>query len=228
LTAAVIIGAVLLVLIILLQSSVRMIVDYRGGKLRFEVKYLFLTLFPFKKRKKKKRRKKKKKTAAPAENSIISPLPQTEADSEPDTQTGGGKTKRSAAEIIEIAKSTIEKVKRIYGSSERGIKHVLAKLAVEDLFINIKIGTDDAAKTGTYYGWVSAAVYNAIGFLRPLTTLYIKDIEIIPDFEGNDSVFDISFAVTVTVRRLLSSGLLIGWGFWRDRKKYRTNKQEDK
>jgi hypothetical protein len=205
-----------------------MIVDYRGGKLRFEVKYLFLTLFPFKKRKKKKRRKSKKKTAAPAENSIISPLPETEADSEPDTQTTAAKTKRSTAEIIEIIKSTLEKAKLIYGSSERGVRHVLAKLAIEDLCINIKIGTDDAAKTGTYYGWVSAAVYNTIGFLRPLTTLYIRDLEIIPDFEGNESVFDISFAVTVTVRRLLSSGFLIGWGFLRDRNKYKTNKQEDK
>jgi hypothetical protein len=205
-----------------------MIVDYRGGKLRFEVKYLFVTLFPFRKKKKKKKRKKKqKKTAAPTDENVIAPLPETEADEE--TEQGGvGKTKRSAAEIIEIAKSTIEKLKLFYGSSERGIKRILAKLAVENLCVNIKIATDDAAKTGVYYGWVSAAVYNTIAFLRPLTTLYIRDIEIIPDFEGRDSVFDISFAVTITLRRLISSGLLIGWGFWRDRDKYKTNKQEEK
>jgi hypothetical protein len=198
--------------------SIRFNVSFKDSKLKFEVKYLFITIYPFKKKKKRKRKKKKAKTAAPDEGEPIAQMPQTEADSEPQK---GGKSKRSAAEIVELIKSTKEKLEVLYGSTSRGIKRLLSKMAIENLDIHFIICSDEAAKTAVHYGAISAAVYNAVAFLRPFTTLYIKDIEIIPDFDGRDSVFDISFAVTIKVRSLLSSGLLIGAGLLRDRKKYK-------
>jgi hypothetical protein len=230
LTAAIIIAAVVIILSILLLSPLKMIVNFHGGKLRFEVKYLFLTLFPFtkkeKKERKKRRKKKKKKSDSDSggvggeKNGAVASLPETEADIE-EEDGEGGKTKRSEAEIVELIKSTTEKLKILYGSTSRGVKHLLMKLAIEDLDIHFVIASDEAAKTAVYYGAISAAVYNAVAFLRPFTTIYIKDLEIIPDFDGEKSVFDISFAVTIKVSRLLSSGVLIGMGILRDRKKYK-------
>jgi hypothetical protein len=227
LTAALIIAGILLVLFLLTRASLKFFVSFKENKLRFEVKYLFITLFPMKKSKKRKR--KKARTAAPDDDTAVASLPETEAEEEPKK---GGKTKRSAAEIVELIKSTKEKLETIYGSTSRGVKHLLARMAIENLDIHFVIASDEAAKTAVYYGAISAAVYNAVAFLRPFTTLYIKDLEIIPDFDGKDSVFDISFAVAIKVGSLLSSGLLIGAGLLRDRKKYKgffggkTKKQE--
>jgi hypothetical protein len=67
-----------------------------------------------------------------------------------------------------------------------------------------------------------------VAFLRPFTTLYIKDLEIIPDFDGKDSVFDVSLSVAIKLGSLLSSGLLIGAGMLRDRKKYKGFFKKDK
>jgi hypothetical protein len=221
LTAVLIIAGVLLLLFLLTRASLRFIVSFRDNKLKFEVKYLFITLFPMKKRK-KRRKQKKKKTAAPDNDTAVAALPETEAEEEAAEEPGeGGKTKRSAAEIVELIKSTKEKLEILYGSSSRGIKYLLSRIAIENLDIHFIIRSDEAAKTGVYYGIISAAVYNAVAFLRPFTTLYIKDLEIIPDFDGKDSVFDISFTVAIRVGSLLSSGLLIGAGLLRDRKKYK-------
>jgi hypothetical protein len=218
LTALLIILSIFLFLFILTCFSVRFIVSFKDEKLKFEVKYLFITIFPFRKRKKRRKKRNKPKTAAPDDDAVFTELPQTEADSEPKK---GGKTKRSAAEIVELIKSTKEKLEILYGSTWHGIKRLLEKMAVEDLDVHFIIASDDAAKTAVHYGAISAAVYNAVAFLRPFTTLYIKDLEIIPDFDGKDSVFDISFAVTIKLRSLLSSGLIIGAGLLRDREKYK-------
>jgi hypothetical protein len=228
LTAVYIIAGVLLLLFLLTRASLRFIVSFKDNKLKFEVKYLFITLFPIKKRKKRRKRK-KEKTAAPADDASLASLPETEAEEEAEEEPGEGKkTKRSAAEIVELIKSTKEKLEILYGSTNRGIKHLLARMAIENLDIHFIVASDEAAKTGVYYGIISAAVYNAVAFLRPFTTLYIKDLEIIPDFDRTDSVFDISFAVAIRVGSLLSSGLLIGAGMLRDRKKYKGFFKKDK
>ena len=56
-TALIIIGIIVLIIVFLVMCSIRAELKFYGGKLDFKVKYLFFTIYPFKEKTEKKKKK---------------------------------------------------------------------------------------------------------------------------------------------------------------------------
>ncbi|MDR0975077.1 MAG: hypothetical protein LBL80_05245, partial [Ruminococcus sp.] len=155
-----ILAAIAAIIWFLLMMPLVLSVRYTDGKLKFEVTYIFIKIFPFK-QKKKKRADDKPSTA----ETPISGLPETETAQSEDTNSSAGKSKRSLAEMIELGKSVKEKLGIIYGSSNKGIRRILRRIIVDNVYADITIRGDDAAKTAVNYGVVSGIVYGIIALI---------------------------------------------------------------
>jgi hypothetical protein len=200
--------------------------SYKDGKIDFRVTYLFIKLFPFKvkeKRLKKKKTKRADKKAsskaeapeAQASGETASPLPETEASAAPGKTT---KTKRSLAQIIEMAKSVKAKLSIIYGSSSKGMRRIMRRIIVDNVIVDITVRGKDAAKTAVNYGILSGAVYGIIAVLSTLTTVYVEDVDVACDFNGTESEINAGLKVKIRLSVLISSGLMIGTSVLRNRK----------
>ncbi|MDR0904022.1 MAG: hypothetical protein LBM59_05260 [Ruminococcus sp.] len=187
---------------------------YSDGKLKFEVTYIFIKIFPFEEKKSKSG-----DDMPSAADTPVSGLPETEA--ETDTDTPQGKSKRSLAEMIELAKSIKEKLDIIYGSSSKGIKRILRKIIVDNIYADITIRSEDAAKAAVNYGIVSGIVYGIIAVISSLATTYVESCDIDCDFENPgklESDVNVSLMIKMRLHILLSSGLLIGTKLLRRRR----------
>jgi hypothetical protein len=208
-------AAILLLIILALQCSLTLKLKYTDNKLDFRVTYIFFTLYPFKK---KKKRKKSSKEETSTESSEPTPLPETEVETTEQPGKKPTKSKRSLAEIIEIAKSVKEKLGIVYGSSSKGLRRIMRHIIVDDVMVDFTVRGADAAKTAVQYGIISGVVYGIIAILSSLTTLYINSCDIDCDFDGEESDITVKLKVKIRVSTLLTSGLLIGTHLLRRRK----------
>jgi hypothetical protein len=225
-TAFIVIAIIVLLIALLLQFPLTLKAAYENGKMDFRVTYMFIKIFPFKVKEKKRKRGKSGQSQnaentdnpeAPekeASSSIFSLLPETAAS----TFTGGTKTKKSIAEIIEIAKSVKEKLSIIYGSSSKGLRRIMRRIIVDNVYVDITVRGKDAAKTAVNYGVLSGAVYGIIAVLSSLTTVYIEDCDVACDFDGTESEIKCGLKVKIKLSVLIGSGLMIGTGLLRSRK----------
>jgi hypothetical protein len=238
----IIFAGITLLVIFLLTRSLTFSAWFTDGKLGFEVTYVFLRLFPFKQKKKRKKRVRKRskrkssavadtEAAADAETVTVtetvtktvtdeaaSPLPVTETDTKTASGKNTTKTKRSAAEIIELIKSVRKKAEILYGSVGGGVRRIMRKIVVDDLFVDITVRGDDAAKTAVNYGYIGGAVYGLIAAVSSLATTYVTSCDVNCDFNGTESEFNIRCKVKIRIITLLLSGLLIGTGLFKSRK----------
>jgi hypothetical protein len=204
--------------------------SYHDGKIDFRVTYLFIKLFPLKIKNKKPKRKKNAESNAPeteASESVASPLPETEADTT-ETDKPANKTKRSLSEIIELAKSVKEKLSIVYGSSSRGLRRIMRRIIVDNVYADITVRGKDAAKTAVNYGVLSGVVYGIIAVLSSLTTVYIEDCDIACDFDGTESDIKCGLKVKIRLSVLIGSGLMIGTSLLRRRKELFGKKEDIK
>ncbi|MDR0987091.1 MAG: DUF2953 domain-containing protein [Ruminococcus sp.] len=209
-----ILAAIAAVIWILLMMPLVLSIRYADGKLKFEVTYMFIKIFPFKEKKAKSGEDKPSSVESP-----VSGLPETEASADADTPQG--KSKRSLAEMIELGKSIKEKLGIIYGSSSKGIKRILRKIVVDNIYADITIRSEDAAKTAVNYGIVSGIVYGIIAAISSLATTYVESCDIDCDFENPkklESDVNVSLKFKMRLHILLSSGLLIGTKLLRKRR----------
>jgi hypothetical protein len=253
--------AIIAVLTLLTLFSLTLTVEYCDSKLDFRVTYLFVQIFPFRqKRKKPKKSKKKDKPSFKQSNpetddsgvntdnqnnadsgenpeapelessETASPLPETEAA----TSNEATKTKRSLAEIIEIAKSVKEKLGIIYGSSSKGLRRIMRHIIVDSVNVDFTIRGTDAAKTAVNYGIISGVIYGIIAIVSSLAAVYIDNCDIACDFNGTESTIFFRFKEKIRLVTLLISGLAIGTKLLRRRKELfgktedRSQKTEDR
>jgi hypothetical protein len=209
-----ILAAIAALIWFLLMMPLVLSIRYADGKLKFEVTYIFIKIFPL--REKKSQSPEDKPSVG---NTPISGMPETEAAEE--ATTTKGKSKRSLAEMIELGKSIKEKLGIIYGSSSKGIKRILRRIIVDNIYADITIRGEDAAKTAFNYGIVSGIVYGIIAAISSLATTYVESCDIDCDFENPkklESDINVSLRFKMRLHILLSSGLLIGTKLLRNRR----------
>ena len=90
-------------------------------------------------------------------------------------------------EILYTVKSAIVKIKK-----------QLKKITVKRLTVDIRVSSDNAAKTAVEYGAVCAAVYPFLSFLESAASVGIKQINVVSDFNSKKPQF--SFSATVRLR----------------------------
>ncbi len=234
-TALIIVGIIILLFAFLLHSKIRAEIKFYDGVLDFKVKYLFLTIFPFKKKekvKKEKKPKKAKKNKAPksAENEIVTPENDSVTEEKDEKSEGiddGGKNKKkkdkdkpkkSLSEKIEGIENIIEKVKAIWDSSHKGLKKLFMHIYFDDIVIDFRIAGEDAYKTAVTYGRINAAVYNVIAVLLTFFKTKIRSVDIVCDFVGKKSVYDGEVKITIRPSTIFSALFMIIFGLIRNYK----------
>lgn len=229
-TALIVIAAVILFLALLLHVKVRAEIRYIGGKLDFKIKYLFFTVYPMKKRKPKKPRpekaKKKKDKSPPDEEAVRDEAAQSpdsggstenaeisEASEKNNGGDKGGKGKKeSLSEKLDKLRDIIEKVKIIWGVSEKPLRKIFTHIYLDNLFIDFIIAGEDAHKTAVSYGTVNAAVYSAISAVRQLFPITFKTVDIVCDFDRKEPVYDCGVNVTIRPSTALSAVFAVLFG----------------
>ncbi len=241
-TALIVIAAVILLFALLLHIKVRAEIRFIGGKLDFKIKYLFFTVYPMKKKRRKKSKKPKPEKVKKSKKKDVSP-PADESVSDAASDDTGGEEKTS--EVSESAESTekdvssgeekkqkeklsdkldklsdlIEKVKVIWGFSNKWLKKIFTHIYLDDLFVDFIIAGEDAHKTAVAYGTVNAALYNVIQAVGRLFPITVKTVDIVCDFDRKEPVYDCGVKITMRPSTALSAAFGILFGFIANYKK---------
>lgn len=236
-TALIVIGIIVLIFAVLLNFKIRAEVKFYGGELDFKVKYMFFTVFPFKKKEKKPKKEKPekvRKNKKSKKNVSSKKAPEKVPDNKPEDEIPSGrekplddddgdtdltgetdknnKPKKSLSEKIDDLTGIIEKVKIVWGASKKGLKKLFLNIYFEGLVIDFVIADEDAYKAALNYGRICAVVYNLINIIQRTFTTKIKTVDIVCDFDGKKSVFDGELKVTIKPATIFSSAFVILFG----------------
>lgn len=237
-TALIVIASIILFFMLALNVKLRVRIRYIGGELDFRLKYLWFTIYPMKKKKSKKKakvekakrgtRRKKDKRDTPSENESaekavktgenaeISENADTEFEEDTKDVPAEKKQKEKLSDKLDKLSELIEKVKIIWGFSEKRLRRIFTHIYIENLMIDFIIAGEDACKTAVSYGTVSAAVYNGIAVISTLFRAKVKSVDIACDFDGKKPVYDAAADITARPSTLLAAVLGILGGFIRN------------
>lgn len=226
-TALIIIGIIIMLVVFLLNIRLRAEIKFYGGKLDFKVKYLFFTIFPLKKKRGKPKKKippSKEKASQSAVKSYSAEESYTitkaeimaakmeaariEAEAEEKAQASE-KSKEKLSEKIDKLTDLIEKAKIIWSSSKKGLKRIFKHINIDGIVIDFVIAEGDAYDTAMKYGTVNAVTYNAINAVRFLFSVTIKTVDITCDFDGAKSSYDGEVKVTLRPAVIFSAAFSI-------------------
>ena len=207
-------GAVVVVIMILLMTSVKVRFEYSDG-LRLRINWLFITLvqIPAGTRKQKRRNKKTEKAAesvAETEASDTEKLSEEAAEKSADSSAKSAESaefrekKSSAPEKPAKKKSRVglsdiwEIVKLVWDSLSKPLKRLLKATRIYSFRLRVVCGGDDAAKAALNYGRISAAAGVARAFLEANFTVVKPDFDISVDFMSEETTAECSFTAKLT------------------------------
>lgn len=103
------------------------------------------------------------------------------------------KRKKTVSEIIDTIVDVIDLVKAVFGEFTR---YARLKLA----YLDLKVATEDAAKTALVYGTLSGAVYSALEFLDSFLNVKknYQKISVYPDF--SDTKTKVSLKIIISIK----------------------------
>ncbi len=207
-------GAVVVVIMILLMTSVKVRFEYSDG-LRLRINWLFITLvqIPAGTRKQKRRNKKAEKAAesvAETEASDTEKLSEEAAEKSAESSAkstesaGAAKKKESAPEKPAKKKSRVglsdiwEIVKLVWDSLSKPLKRLLKATRIYSFRLRVVCGGDDAAKAALKYGRISAVAGVVRAFLEGNFTVVKPDFDISVDFMSEETTAECSFTAKLT------------------------------
>lgn len=207
-------GAVVVVIMILLMTSVKVRFEYSDG-LRLRINWLFITLvqIPAGTRKQKRRNKKAEKAAesvAETEASDTEKLSEEAAEKSAESSAkstesaGAAKKKQSAPEKPVKKKNRVglsdiwEIVKLVWDSLSKPLKRLLKATRIYSFRLRVVCGGDDAAKAALNYGRISAAAGVVRAFLEGNFTVVKPDFDISVDFMSEETTAECSFTAKLT------------------------------
>lgn len=207
-------GAVVVVIMILLMTSVKVRFEYSDG-LRLRINWLFITLvqIPAGTRKQKRRNKKAEKAAesvAETEASDTEKLSEEAAEKSAESSAKStesavaAKKKQSAPEKPAKKKSRVglsdiwEIVKLVWDSLSKPLKRLLKATRIYSFRLRVVCGGDDAAKAALNYGRISAAAGVVRAFLEGNFTVVKPDFDISVDFMSEETTAECSFTAKLT------------------------------
>lgn len=207
-------GAVVVVIMILLMTSVKVRFEY-SDVLRLRINWLFITLvqIPAGTRKRKRRNQKTEKAAesvAETEASDTEKLSEEAAEKSAESSAksaesaGVSKKKQSAPEKPVKKKNRVglsdiwEIVKLVWDSLSKPLKRLLKATRIYAFRLRVVCGGDDAAKAALNYGRISAAAGVARAFLEGNFTVVKPDFDISVDFMSEETTAECSFTAKLT------------------------------
>lgn len=244
-TGWIILAAIILLIAFLLNMKLRAEIKFYGGKLDFKVKYLWFTIFPFKEKKKKP-----KKESPPSKEDLPKVDTESYSGEEPYTVTkeeieakraAAQKTAEASEDVQKTEKSKeklsekvdrltelIEKIKIIWGSSQKGLKRLFKHIYIDGIVIDFVIAEGDAYDTAMRYGTVNAVTYNVINAVRFLFPVTVNTVDIACDFDGKKSSYDGEVKVTVRPATIFASAFSVLFGLLKNYSKLTGKRSPEK
>lgn len=223
----IIFGGVVLLIAFLLFCSVYAVIDYEK-QLNIKVKYLFFTIYPLKPKKKSAKRKKNKKSSAAqdkkADNKAVgeqsAEQKSTDSNDANETANQAKKTEnpsgQSPPNTPSEAKKEKEKklgfdlklVRELLKTASPPVRRLFRKIRLKNVYVDIVVGTDDAAKTAMQYGTTCMLVNSFFAMISNYITVKIGEINIEADFGAEKTDY---FAYGVVKMRLSTA---LGCALW--------------
>lgn len=216
-TALIIIGSILLVLLIILLAPVMVKARYVEEKFSIKVKYLGITVYPINKWVKKlidrrakrlaKKTDKKLKKAVEVEN--------VEEISKESKDKVNAKTKSKKSGIADKIKSFtisdyIEIIQVAFTAIGKSTRFILKDIRVTGLNIDFLVCNEDAFEAAMSFGKINIIVHNFLAYLGSMITIKKKMVKIDCGFNSSNSHYNIVFDIKLRVLALLlASGSII-------------------
>lgn len=228
--ALIIIGSILLLIIILLALSVTIELDY-DKEFCYKAKYLFFTISvsPESEKRKKKRARRAAKREKKEQKKQQKSLKKTEKQQKKLQKSGAeprkagnpteektenekqGQAASGEKPKKQKTKLSVDLIQRIYGRTSPHLKRILKHIRIYDVYIDIVVGGEDAAKVAINYGKMNAFVNGGLKILDTMITLQVKDVNIEADFDKEKSDYFAHGKAKLRLSTLLHSGI---WGFF--------------
>lgn len=207
-TALIIIGIIVLIIVFLVMCSIRAELKFYGGKLDFKVKYLFFTIYPFKEKTEKKKKKTDRSEQRVKNIEVESDVKKAE-DYAGDTVDEisddilMGKTNKAVKKINNI-KTKIEQAKILWEFTKDPLLKLFRHIWINDLVVDFVAGGKDAFEAAMNYGKLNAVTYNVISLIRIWFPISVQTVDIACDFNSKESKFDGEFSVNLRLGTLIS------------------------
>lgn len=209
-TALIIIGCVALLIFALLACSVSAEIEY-DKEFRYKVKYMFFTIAKAplspKELERKKRAKEKKKRKAEKKAAKNSSAPKKASPEKSGKNSPKAEEKQAERSAEKKAKLSLELIVRVLKKASPHIKRLFKKIRLNDVYLDITVGGEDAAKTAINYGAHCAAIHSVLCLLENLITVQTDAINIRADFDAERSVYSARCKVKMRVSTALRSAI---------------------
>jgi hypothetical protein len=206
---------------LLLFFSVTVHIWYHNGNYRILVRYFVFTLYrdPQKKQAKKQPKPKKeiKKEKTEDKKSVTETLKETFTKTEPN-ETGYTKTP-----VKKKTKINWEEMFRLVETVSPPIKRLFSKIRVTGVYVNITVGSEDAATTAMLYGGHQYLVHKALGILNSFFKLSTKKVSINADFSGESCKYHLRGTIRLRLGTAIACGI---WLLFRYLRKDQTKTQK--
>lgn len=186
-TALIITGSVLLLLLFLLLCPIRVVLSYKDGAFAAGLRYLFVA-YNFSPEKMAKRTEKRAKRKIKSEDKKKAKKPKAKS----------GKSKSG----LESAKAGWLLLK----TSRHRLNRFRRHLVLSRVRIYASVGGEDAHQTAVLYAKLSATVTAALDILGMLFTVRTPKIGIAPDFRREQTAYDISLRIGIRPLFALMTG----------------------
>lgn len=253
-TAIIIVSAVILFFVFLLASFIKIEIEYDETlfvKIKYLLFTFFRmpkTERQKRKEKRKKEKQKKKEEKLRRKNAKGQHIKNkgSEKPSEKKTDTSKSDEKKSDSknedkdknekkEDVKNSKSEKEKKEKkpkpdmaiIVGcikAAKPYVKRLFKKIRFDDVFLEITVGGDDAAKAAVSYGVHCSAVYGLVEFLKDTVHFNAKQIKIGVDFDMEKSDYYAYCNIKLRLSTLLFCAI---WGFFAVLKVMKNTRQND-
>ena len=184
-------------IVLILSLPLKVSVGY-DDKISLSIKYLFikLNILPTDPNKPKKEKKPKEKKEEP---------PKEEKEEEKPKE-------KKPNPILEMVKANgYDGMMEVLGNLGRVFKifggKLLKSIIFNEAYINISVGTGDAASTAIKYGKTCQKVYHVMGFICSNNVVKKYDVNVEADFLANNTEGEFFFEMNICLRKIINSAI---------------------
>ena len=202
---------VAIILLLLLLSPVCLSVSYEE-KWKVEARYLFIRYPLYPPRPPKKKKKDKKQGPAPEKQ-------------KPEEKSSPWRDILKEKGI----KGLLSFLRQLANAVTGGAKKLFQPLVIQKCFLHVTVGGEDAAQTAMEYGYLCAAVYPATGAVIANTKCKRHDVQVLCDFDSQETDFRFYGKCSVKVLFLLVAGWTAAYRFLKSqiKEKLQVQKQSE-
>lgn len=116
------------------------------------------------------------------------------------------KKKRSVKDMLELAVSLLEPVKK-------GMRRLFKGIRITRFYLDIKVGNFDAYECAIAYGRICTAVSNLLSFFQTFFSIKADHIDIQPRFSTEKTVYTVRFRARLNSAAVLAAAFSLGWTY---------------